>query len=151
MFHKEPYLYPRTLNYKASCFPAYVDFWKNNDIITLITRTYDTSKLHTSILGKIKPKRKETYDALPSHGFRYLTQQTLGLNPLIYYKFNHNFRDTHDSMCKLNGGIEDAEHFLFNCHQFTHIRNTLMSNVSEKINADFSSFNPIFSFKPLFI
>ena len=43
-------------------------------MITPIMRTYDTSKLKTSIVCKIKPKRK----------------------------FNHNFRDTHDHMCNSN-------------------------------------------------
>jgi hypothetical protein len=39
-------------------------------------------------------------------------------------------------------GVEDADHFLLNCHDFTHIRNTLMSNVSQTLNLDFLSFTP---------
>ena len=73
-------------------------------------------------------------------GLRYLTQLRLDLNPLNNYKFEHHFLDTNDAMCNSNDGIEDAEHFLLNCHDFTRIRNTLMSNVSQKINVDFHSF-----------
>ncbi len=60
-FHKDepvPNFYPRTLNYKASFFPACVDSWNNENIITTTMRTYDTSKLKAYILGKIKPKIK---------------------------------------------------------------------------------------------
>ena len=39
-------------------------------------------------------------------------------------------------------GVEDAEHFLLNCYDFTHIGNTLMSNVTQKLNLDFLSFTP---------
>ena len=105
-------------------------------------RTYDASKLKSTILGKIKPKRKEIYNVFDNNGLRYLTQLRLDLNPLRFYKFKHNFLDTQDDMCKCNFGSENAEHFLLNCHEFSHIRNTLMSNVSRKINADFHSFSP---------
>ena len=75
-------------------------------------------------------------------GLRYLTQLRLDLNPLNNYKFEHHFLDTNDAMCNSNDGIEDAEHFLLNCHDFTRIRNTLMSNVSQKLNVDILSFTP---------
>ena len=45
-------------------------------------------------------------------------------------------------MCNSNDGIENTEHFLLNCHEFTQIRNTLMSNVSQKLNIDILSFTP---------
>ena len=133
---------PRTINFRASFFPACVTSWYNDNIITPIMRTYDTFKLNKSILASIKPKRKETYDVVDKNGLRHLTQLRLGLNPLNSCKFRHNFRDTLDSMCISNDGVEDVEHFLLSCHEFTHIRSTLMSNVSQKINADILSFSP---------
>ena len=149
-FHKEPINFiPRTLKYKASFFSACVNSWNNDDVITPIMRTYETSKLKTSILGKIKPKRNEIYDVMDKKGLRHLIQLRLGLNPLNYYKFYHQFLDTHDPMCNSNDGVEDAEHFLLNCHDFTHIRNTLMSNVSQKINIDLHSFTPKMVIKTL--
>ena len=60
-FYKDepvPNFYPRTLNYKASFFPACVDSWNNDNVILPIMRTYDTLKLKASILGKIKRKIK---------------------------------------------------------------------------------------------
>lgn len=45
-------------------------------------------------------------------------------------------------MCKCFKGIEDAGHFLLNCHDFTQIRNSLMSNVSQKLNDDILSLTP---------
>ena len=142
-FNREPINFiPRTLNFKASFFPACVDSWNNDNIITPIMRTYNISKMKTSILSKIKPKKKETYDVLDKNGLRHLMQLRLNLNPLNLYKYNHNFRDTQDPMCKVNDGVEDAEHFLLNCHEYTQIRNTLVNNVSKKINADVLAFNP---------
>ena len=45
-------------------------------------------------------------------------------------------------MCNCLNGFEDVEHFLSNCHDFTYIRNILMSNVSQKLNVKFSLFTP---------
>ena len=104
-------------------------------------RKYNPSQLKDSIFKKIKPKRSEIYDILDKKGLRYLTQLRLDLNPLNYYKFCYEFRDTHDPMCNSNCGIEDAKHFLLDCHEFQHIRKTLMSNVSQKLNCDFSFFD----------
>ena len=136
------YFNPRTLNFKASFFPACIKDWNNDDIITPITRTYDVSKFKKHLLGTIKPKRKEIFGVHDKNGLRYLTQLRLGLNPLKYYKFHHNFLDTVSSMCTSNDGVEDAEHFLLYCHEFNGIRNTLMSNVSQQIKSDLLSLNP---------
>ena len=75
-------------------------------------------------------------------GLRHLAQLRLDLNPLNNYKFKHHFLDTNDAMCNSNDGIEDAEHFLLNCHDLTRIRNTLMSNVSQKLIVNFNLFTP---------
>ena len=72
-------------------------------------------------------------------GLRQLTQLRLDLNPLNNYKFKHHFLDTNDAMCNS----------LLNCHDFTRIRNTLMSNVSQKKNVDFHSFTPNMIIKTL--
>ena len=105
-------------------------------------RTYDSFKLKSHFLGKIKPKKKEIYDVIDKNGLRQLTQLRLDLNPLNYYKFKHDFRDTHDPMCNCFNDVENTEHFLLSCHDFTQIRNTLMSNVSQKLNVDILSFTP---------
>ena len=131
---------PRTSKHKASFFPSCVDSWNNDS--TPVMRTYDSFKLKSHFLGKIKPKKKEIYDVIDKNGLRQLTQLRLDLNPLNYYKFNHKFRDTHDPMCNCFNGIENTEHFLLSCHDYTQIRNTLMSNVSQKLNVDFLSFTP---------
>ena len=56
-------------------------------------------------------------------GLRHLSQLRLDFNPLTYYKFKHGFLDTRDAMCGFNDGIEDAEYFLLNCHDFTrHVK-----------------------------
>ena len=67
---------------------------------------------------------------------------SLYLNPLKYYKFHHNFLDTPDPICICLNGIEDVEHFLLNCHDFNDIRNTLMSNVFQKLNVNPTVFTP---------
>ena len=49
---------PRTLNFLASFFPSCVFSWNNDNLITPIMRTYDSTKLKMSIFNKIKPKIK---------------------------------------------------------------------------------------------
>ena len=45
-------------------------------------------------------------------------------------------------MCTCLNGSEDLEHFLLNCHDFDDIRNTLMSNVFQKLNVKPNVFTP---------
>jgi hypothetical protein len=133
---------PRTLNFLASFFPSCVFSWNNDNLITPITRTYDATKFKTFILNRIKPQRNEIYGVLDKKGLRYLSQLRLDLNPLKYYKSKHKFLDTDGPVCKCLNGIEDIEHFLLNCHEFTDIRNTLLSNVSQKLNVNLNSYSP---------
>ena len=137
-----PHFNPRTLKFKSSFFPSCVDAWNDEDLITPMMKNYSLSKFKTYFLGKIKPKRKETYGVLDKNGLRHLTQLRVDLNPLNFYKFDHNFLDTLDPMCKVHDGVENVEHFLLNCQEFVYIRNTLMSNVSQKISFDILSFKP---------
>ena len=68
-------------------------------------RTYDTFKLKTSIWCKIKPKRKKKLCS-GQKWFKTSPQLKLGLNPLQFYKFKHNFHDTHDAMCNSNDDVK---------------------------------------------
>ena len=45
-------------------------------------------------------------------------------------------------MCTCLNEDEDVEHFLLNCHDFNDIRNTLMSNVFQKLNVNPNVFTP---------
>ena len=58
-----------------------------------------------------------------------MTRLRVGLNDLQQYKFDHNFDDTIDPMCRANDGIEDVTHFLLSCQIYTHIRIDLLNNV----------------------
>ena len=63
----------------------------------------------------------------------FMIQKVLpsGLSKLNSQKFNHNFRDTVDSMCLIIDGIEDTEHFLLQCHAYEDQRRDLLGTVNE--------------------
>ena len=45
--------------------------------------------------------------------------------------FKHNFEDTINPMCQVNGGIEDTEHFLLLCNSFIEQRHNLLAGVND--------------------
>ena len=59
-----------------------------------------------------------------------MTQLRVGLNPLRKYKYDHNFADTNDELCKCGDGVEDLLHYFLDCLPFSSIRNTLLDRVS---------------------
>ena len=91
------------------------------------------------MLSKIRPTKNETFGIFDNVGIRYLTWLRVDLNPLSFYKFKHNFKDTPDSSCKCNHGDEDTPHFLLDCHDYDNIRRNLMRNISSIIESDLNT------------
>ena len=83
---------------------------------------------------KIRPKRKEMFGIDDRDGQKWLTQLRVRLSPLNAHKFHHNFLDTLTPMCNIHDGIDDSNHFLLHCRQFSNIRTDLLHNLSLLLN-----------------
>ena len=84
----------------------------------------EVNKFKTNLLSSFKPDRSDHYGIDDRVGLRYSTQVRIDLNPFRKYKLKHNFGDTSDEFCSCGDGIEDSQHYLFDCHWFLDARNT---------------------------
>ena len=53
----------------------------------------------------------------------------VGFSKLNFHKFNHDFRDNINFMCRTNDCIDDTQHFLLLCSSFVMHRRDLLTNV----------------------
>ena len=133
-------IFARTDKVLMSFFPSCTASW--NKILNHQQRSIpDITHFKENILKSIKPKKKETFCVSDRIGLRYLTLLRVDLSPLKYYKFNHNFIDTNNSICPANDVIEDNKHCLLGCQVFTSLRTALLNNVSQKIGTNIRSFS----------
>ena len=58
----------------------------------------------------------------------------MGLSHLKSHKFNHSFKDVDIPFCSCRIDIEDTEHFLLRCQNYTEIRSILIKKVSSLYN-----------------
>ena len=82
------------------------------------------------LLSIIRPPAKPVFGIHDPLGLSYLSQIRVGLSKLNFHKFKHNFKDTINSMCPTNDGIEDTDHFLLHCPSFNIQRRDLLAGVS---------------------
>ena len=50
--------------------------------------------------------------------WQFLRSYGVGFSKPNLHKLRHNFNDTIDQICLINGGTEDTEHFLLSCHYY---------------------------------
>ena len=103
----------RTGKFQPSFYPNCLTDW--NKLDTEIRLTPSVAVFKKKLIEKICPPAKPDFGIHDPIGLSHLTQLRVGLSKQNLHKFQHNFRDTLDSMCPLNDGIEDTEHFLLLC------------------------------------
>ena len=86
-------------------------------------------RLRNHITKLVRPVRKSIFDIHDPKGTRFLFQLRVGLSPLKYHKWKHNFIDTPSDSCSCNTGVENTRHFLLECPLFDIQRIHLMTNV----------------------
>ena len=118
----------RTARYKNTFLPNAIASW--NNIVTNIQGNITLYSLKNHILKIIRPKIKSFYDIHDPIGLHYLFQLRTGLSPLRSHKNRHKFRDTPTDICNCHQGIEDINHFLFECLQFAIHRATLAVDIT---------------------
>ena len=73
-------------------------------------------------------------------GLKLLTRLRVNLSHLREHKFHHNFLDTLNPLCSCSLEIESTSHYLLRCSFYTHIRRTLLVNITDLIG-DISVFS----------
>ena len=119
----------RTASYEASFYPHCLSEW--NKLDPEIRLSSSVSSFKNKLLSLIRPPAKPVFSVHDPKGLAILTQLRVGLSALNLHKFRHNFKDTIHSMCLINDGIEDTEHFLLSCHLYDVQRHDLLGTVSE--------------------
>ena len=118
----------RTARYKNTFFPNAISSW--NNIIRNFRGNITVNSVKSHILKIIRPEAKKNYDIHDPIGLHYLFQLRTGLSPLRSHKHRHKFRDTPTDICSCDQGIEDNNHFLFECLLFTAHRATLAVDIT---------------------
>ena len=113
--------------YMNSFFPDAVASW--NIFIKHFGEVPSFEILKKHINAFFRPQTKNIFGIDDPSGLRYLFQLRISLSPLISHKFRHNFADTPSEICSCNQGIEDTNHFLFSCPDYTTPRATLTASV----------------------
>ena len=76
-----------------------------------------------------RPKTQSIFRIHDPLGIHYLFQLRVGLSPLRSHKKRHNFIDTPSDICHCTQGIENVNHFLFECPFYAVQRATLAGSV----------------------
>ena len=119
----------RTASYEASFYPHCLSEW--NKLDPEIRLSSSVSSFKNKLLSLIRPPAKPVFSVHDPKGLAILTQLRVRLSALNLNKSRHNFKDTIHSMCLINDGIEDTEHFLLSCHLYDVQRHALLGTVSE--------------------
>ena len=93
---------------------CYVVLWNLGVLVCyfMVSRFKPLILLVTSHIGTISNSAFTIYGP---RGLPLLTQLRVGLSNLHLHKFRHNFKDLISSMCPVNDGPEDTEHYLLLC------------------------------------
>ena len=125
----------RTIRCNKSFFPNAISSW--NYIITNFQGIITKISIKSRILKTIRPVSKSVYNIHDPIGIHYLFQLRTGLSPLRSHKYRHNFLDIPTENCSCNQGVENTNHFLFECLDFAIPRVDLAvdtTNILRKYN-----------------
>ena len=103
----------RTQRFKSTFFPNAISMW--NNIIGNIRGIITKNSIKSHVLKIIRPIPKSLYGIHDPIGLHYLFQLRTGLSPLRSHKFRHRFLDTPTDTCICNEGVENTNHFFFEC------------------------------------
>ena len=127
----------RNSKFKLSFFPSTIKDWNILDSET--KKSKSTNIFKNKILNKIRPKKKSYFGLKDNDKIKYLTMLRMSLSPLRAHKFKYNFIDTSDPYCIVCESPEDTKHYLLHCRSFRLSRTTLMQNISNLLNLDFTT------------
>ena len=83
------------------------------------------SEFKRKLLNTIRPFKRSTFNIHELEGIKHLTRLRVEFSALCYHRFRHHFCCDNTS-CLCRTCIEDNEHYLLHCLQFTfHLRHLL--------------------------
>ena len=119
-----------------SFFPYCTIEW--NKLGPNLRNSTSISMFKKGLLAFISPKQCYIYNIIDPPGLKLLTR--LRMSHLREHKFHHNFLDTLNPLCSCSLQIESTSHYLLRCPFYTHIRKTLLDNITNLIG-DISKFS----------
>ena len=117
----------RTNRYSNSFFPDATSSW--NISMGHFSNIPTLGLLKEHVFSLFRPKPKSLFGIHDPQGIRYLFQLRIGLSPLRSHRKHYNFADTPSDTCLCSQGIENTNHFLFQCPFYTTQRATLAASV----------------------
>ena len=121
-----------TERYRNSFFPASIRSW--NNITTELQLCNSVASFKRNLLVFVREKPKSIFNIHHPIGLKYLFRLRLGLSPLKYDKFRHNFVDTINDTCQCGFAPENVHHFFFVCPLYHQQRIFLLNYVSHLLN-----------------
>ena len=117
--------------FKNSFFPYCISEW--NKLSPNLRNSTSISVFKKGLLAFIRPKQCYIYNIFDPTGLKLLTRLRVNLSHLRAHKFHHNFLDTLNPLCSCSLEIESTSHYLLRCPFYTHIRGTLLENITDII------------------
>ena len=117
--------------FKNSFFPYCISEW--NKLSPNLRNSTSISVFKKGLLAFIRPQQCYIYNIFDPTGLKLLTRLRVNLSHLRAHKFHHNFLDTLNPLCSCSLEIESTSHYLLRCPFYTHIRGTLLENITDII------------------
>ena len=125
-----PQIYPlhaRTERFRNSFFPFCISEW--NKLDSQIRNLPSISSFKRKILEFLRPKASKTFKVPNNYGVILLTRLRIGFSHLHEHKFRHGF-DAIDPICNCRtNSIENTEHYLLHCSNFSNQRLVLFRSL----------------------
>ena len=121
-------IYCRTDRYMNGFFPDATSSW--NIVIKNFPHMPSFTALRKHLFSLFRPKSLDLFGIHDPPGIHYLFQLRMGLSPLKSHKKHYGFIDTPSDICPCNHGIENTNHYLFQCPLYTTQRATLTASVT---------------------
>ena len=93
------------------------------------------SEFKRKFLKLIRPPKRSIFNIYDLEGIKLLTQLRVEFSDMRYHRYRHNFHCTSPT-CSCQTGIEDNEHFLLHCPQFSLQRRPLLQLASNSADVD---------------
>ena len=93
------------------------------------------SEFKRNLLKLIRPPKRSIFNIYDLEGIKLFTQLRVEFSDLRYHRYRHNFHCTTPT-CLCQTGIEDNEHYLMYCPQFSLQRRPLLQLVSSSDDVD---------------
>jgi len=113
--------------FKNTFFPSSIKEW--NILDASIRNAESFSVFKKQILTFIRPSPNSVFNCHHPQGLKFLTRLRLGLSHLRKHKFNHNFQDSVNPICKCGQEFETTSHFLLHCPLYSDVRKTFLNKI----------------------